>query len=230
MKLLLENWRQFLAEGGPQGIAQDIDEDVFDKVLDWAGVVDKGSISHLGSASMGSAYKINSGDYGSVALKITNDHSEAHSVANLLKSGASNPNVYKVYKVARLPGRGRPKYAIITELLEQPSKDIQYAMGSLYPLVLRGEKGLHKWKGYGFDEVLDAKLEAIISDSSGLGFDPESVREHINKIANALTFLKAQGIDFTDLKASNVLQRGSEPVIIDLGRIAIPKYMQIKDI
>ena len=61
-------------------------------------------------------------------------------------------------------------------------------------------------------------------------FQPEKIKEYIDKIASGLTFLNELGIFFDDLKASNILQRGDEPVIIDLGRIGLPKYMPIDTI
>ena len=231
MKLIIENFRKFLIEELSIGISQEINDEVLDKVFEWAGVTDRSSIKHLGSASMGSAYKIDSKDFGEVVLKITNDGSEAHSTANLINSGQDHPNVYKVYKVGRLPGRGRPKYAIITELLDQPIPEIQYAMGSLYASVRMGEKGFHQWRGFGNDAKLDKKIDVIANDGKTTkGLDPKQIKSYIDKIASGLTFLKNQGTDFTDLKASNVLQRGQEPVIIDLGRVAIPKYSTIEDI
>ena len=231
MKLIIENFRKFISEDITVGISKEIDEEILNKVFEWAGVEDRSSVKHLGSASMGSAYRIKSKDFGDVALKITNDASEAHSTTNLVKSGQEHPNVYKVYKVAKIPTSGMPRYAIITELLNQPDPAIQYAMGSLFSLVRRGEKGLHRWRGYGNNPALDQKLDVISQDAkSQKGFEPEKVKEYIDKIASGLTFLKKLGIDFDDLKASNVLQRGEEPVIIDLGRIGLPKYMTIDTI
>jgi serine/threonine protein kinase len=231
MKLIIENFRKFVKENLEIGISKDLSNEDLNKIFDWAGVKDKNLIKHLGSASMGSAYRIDSKDFGKVALKITNDASEAHSVANLLHSGQEHPNVYKVYKVGKLSGTGRPKYIIITELLEQPSQEIQYAMGSLYGLVRMGEKGFHKWRGYGNDPRLDKKIEVIASDGeSSKGYSSEQIKSYIDKIASGLTFLNNQGTYFTDLKASNVLQRGDEPVIIDLGRVGVPTYSTIEQI
>lgn len=228
MKLIIENFRKFMTEDLTTGISKQIDDETLNKVFEWAGVEDKSSIKHLGSASMGSAYRIKSKEFGDVALKITNDGSEAHSVTNLLNSGKIHPNVYKIYKVARLPGAGRPRYAIITELLSQPDPAIQFAMGSLFPLARRGEKGLYRWRGYGNDSSLDTKLNAIAKDGKALkGFDTEKIKIYLDKILSGLTFLKSLGIHFDDLKASNILQRGEEPVIIDLGRVGLPKYTTI---
>ncbi len=202
MKLIIENFRKFLIEELSIGISQEINDEVLDKVFEWAGVTDRSSIKHLGSASMGSAYKINSKDFGEVVLKITNDGSEAHSTANLINSGQDHP----------IP-------------------EIQYAMGSLYASVRMGEKGFHQWRGFGNDAKLDKKIDVIANDGKTTkGLDPKQIKSYIDKIASGLTFLKNQGTDFTDLKASNVLQRGQEPVIIDLGRVAIPKYSTIEDI
>ena len=69
MKLIIENFRKFLIEELSIGISQEINDEVLDKVFEWAGVTDRSSIKHLGSASMGSAYKINSKDFGEVVLK-----------------------------------------------------------------------------------------------------------------------------------------------------------------
>ena len=55
MKLIIENFRNFLNEEIAVGISKDIDEETLNKVFEWAGVVDTGSIKHLGTASMGSA-------------------------------------------------------------------------------------------------------------------------------------------------------------------------------
>ena len=231
MKLIIENFRKFISEDITVGISKEIDDETLDKVFEWAGVEDKSSVKHPGSASMGSAYRISSRDFGDVVLKITNDSSEAHSTTNLVKSGQEHPNVYKVFKVARIPTSGRPRYAIITELLNQPDPAIQYAMGSLFGLVRLGEKGLHRWRGYGNNPTLDQKLDVIAQDAkSQKNFQPEKIKEYIDKIASGLTFLNELGIFFDDLKASNILQRGDEPVIIDLGRIGLPKYMPIDTI
>lgn len=231
MKLIIENFRKYLTENAMVGISKDIEDETLSKVFDWAGVTDPSSIKHLGTASMGSAYRIDSNDFGEVVLKITKDSSEAHSAASLLQSGQEHPNVYKILKVGKLPGEGPPRYAIITELLNQPIPEIQYAMGSLYPLVRMGEKGFHKWRGFGKDAKLDKIIDAIAkSGEQEKGFDPEQIKIYIDKIASGLTFLKRLGTTFTDLKASNVLQRGEEPVIIDLGRVGMPKYSTIEQI
>ncbi len=231
MKLIIENFKKFLNEEITVGISKDIDEETLNKVFEWAGVIDTDSIKHLGTASMGSAYKINSKDFGESVLKITKDSSEAHSVANLIQSGKDHPNVYKVFKVGKLPGEGPPRYAIVTELLDQPIPEIQYAMGSLYPLVRMGEKGFHRWRGFGSNEKLDRIINSIASSGeTEKGFNPEQIKMYIDKIASGLTFLKNMGTTFTDLKASNVLQRGEEPVIIDLGRVGMPRYSTIEQI
>jgi len=60
--------------------------------------------------------------------------------------------------------------------------------------------------------------------------DRKRIRDSIGKIADGLTFLNKMGIRFSDLKGSNVLQRGDDPVIIDLGRTKPPRYVRFEQI
>lgn len=229
MKLLLENWKNFINETITFGISKDIDKDTLAKIFKWANVSDTSNIEHIGSASMGSAYRIDQNK----VLKITNDMSEANSAGILIKSGLSHPNVYQVYKVGKFLADGRPRYALVLELLQQPTEQMKYAMSSIDSLVRLGRsgEGLYSWGGFGKDPNLDKRIDIIAIDGeSRHGYNKEEIKSHIDKLASGLTFLKKNGIRFSDLKASNVLQRDGEPVIIDLGRVGLSRYVDIETI
>ena len=240
MRLIFENWNKFLTEDEQYRIGRFFpDEEYVKKVLDWAGASDE-TIEHLGSATMGSAYKINSKEYGDSVLKITHDVDEAMSAAIVSDLDEKNPNIYRIYKVGKVDFprslRKRPIYAILMEVLEQPTSGMQFIFRFLDPLVKMGQKGFHRWghierdndgikvfnKRGLLDENLTSLVNVLLTDAEEKGESSEMIIDYINKISNALTFLNDNKIFFDDLKASNILQRSGEPVIIDLGRTNPP--------
>ena len=101
MKLLMENWRQFVEGQQPHyrfvvnEITQLTEEQLrefplsdeeLDKIKEWGGLT--GEPSFLGSGTMGSAYVFDDGK----VLKITSDFKEAQ--AAKLIEGEDHPNVY----------------------------------------------------------------------------------------------------------------------------------------
>jgi len=107
MKLLLENWREYMKETNiyrrvvlneltqlTERELKDfpLSKEEMDKIRDWAQL--EGEPLFLGSGTMGNAYQ-----FGDLVLKINKDQAEAFGARSI--EGQHHPNVYSVKKVAK---------------------------------------------------------------------------------------------------------------------------------
>jgi len=171
MKLLFENWRKFLNEEKKRefllerintlssnrrfvnDILTEIEDDDSRRVFPLSenelnkikGAISlEGAPEFLGSGSQGSAWQ-----FGNRVLKITADTSEAQ--AAYLIIGKDNPNVYKIYLVAKRDVDDRfdtlkhAPYIIVYELLDYPSPEMIDVAEDLFHKV-KQNKIYYSWK------------------------------------------------------------------------------------
>ena len=56
----------------------------------------------------------------------------------------------------------------------------------------------------------------------------EEMKVRLNEIASGMTFLKINGVTYTDIKPSNIMLKNGKAAIIDLGRSSVKGYPQIE--
>jgi serine/threonine protein kinase len=228
MKLLFESWRGYLLEEESTfDIGAHLSSEELEKIKDWAGL--PGDIEHIGTGTMGSAYLI-----GDKVLKLTKDFSEATTAAAII--GLGHPNIYDVYAVGSRPGvtvkTGLP-WVIITEYLLPPTREMRFAAKEIYNDIRSGSKisqRFYNWSGFDALSPDEQKILSSLISFVPPMLDREKVREHVSEIATALTALARKGIRFNDVKPSNIVSKGGQAAIIDLGRAAIQKSVEIPEI
>jgi hypothetical protein len=204
-----------------ESLSKDLPPDEMQKTLAWAELSGEGEF--LARGTMGPAYR-----FGDKALKLTKDASEAY--ASILMIGKEHPNVATTYKVGKREGKVEFPYVIIAEFL-QPAGEATFLVAKDMYDAVRGGYGLGKkfyaWKGIdALDEMETQRLNAMVS------FSPEKFREdmkiRLDEIASGMTFLKENGVIYTDIKPSNIMLKNGKAAIIDLGRSSVNGYPQIE--
>jgi len=177
MKLLMENWRQFVEGQQPHyrlvvnEITQLTEEQIrefplsdeeLDKIKEWGGLT--GEPSFLGSGTMGSAYVFDDGK----VLKITSDFKEAQ--AAKLIEGEDHPNVYKILKVARRWKAGgeapeeesnRP-FVIVYEMVGEPGL-FNFPNEQQKPIIQKAEATVDRHKAWtNWTEDFDSAKENFL--------------------------------------------------------------------
>tara|TARA_R110000824_G_scaffold42491_1_gene125095 strand:+ start:144 stop:806 length:663 start_codon:yes stop_codon:yes gene_type:complete len=217
MKLLLENWNKYITEN----LSKDLPPDELQKTLAWAELSGEGEF--LARGTMGSAYR-----FGDKILKLTKDATEAS--ASTLMIGKEHPNVATIYRVGKREGKAEFPYVIVAEFLE-PSDEATFLIAKDMYDAVKGGYGLgkkfHDWRGLDALDEMDAqRLNAMVS------FSPEELREEmkvrLDEIASGMTFLKINGVTYTDIKPSNIMLKNGKAAIIDLGRSSVNGYPQIE--
>jgi hypothetical protein len=141
-----------------------------------------------------------------------------------------HPNVATIYKAGKREGKVELPYVIVAELLEPAGKAVFLMAEEMYDAV-RGGYGLgkkfHDWRGNdSLDEMDTQRLKAMVSAA------PEDLREEmkirLDEIASGMTFLKNNGVTYTDIKPSNIMLKSGKAAIIDLGRSSVKGYPQIE--
>jgi len=217
MKLLLENWNKYLNEN----LSKDLPADEMQKTLAWAELSGEGEF--LARGTMGPAYR-----FGDKILKLTKDATEAY--ASTLMIGKEHPNVATIYKVGKREGKVEFPYVVVAEFLQPAGQAAFLVAKEMYDAV-RGGYGLgkkfHAWGGNdSLDEMEMQSLNAMVSAA------PEELREEmkirLDEIASGMTFLKENGVTYTDIKPSNIMLKNGKAAIIDLGRSSVKGYPQIE--
>jgi len=217
MKLLLENWNKYLNEN----LSKDLPADELQKTLTWAELSGEGEF--LARGTMGPAYR-----FGDKILKLTKDATEAY--ASTLLIGKEHPNVATIYKVGKREGKADFPYVVVAEFLQPAGQAAFLVAKEMYDAV-RGGYGLgkkfHAWGGNdSLDEMEMQSLNAMVSAA------PEELREEmkirLDEIASGMTFLKENGVIYTDIKPSNIMLKYGKAAIIDLGRSSVKGYPQIE--
>ena len=191
MKLLLENWREYLKDSKSykrvvlnelSDITEEelksfpLSQEELAEVRMWAAL--KGDPLFLGSGTMGSAYQ-----FGDEVLKVTKDHNEARAAQAI--AGKVHPNVYKVKKVARRSGlKGKPPeefpghpFLIVYDLVGEeiggpdlPTRDQQDIIKTIHA---RPHKIYYHWPG-NLDIVKKSFLKWAIKNPRQLEANPIS--------------------------------------------------------
>ena len=217
MKLLLENWNNYITES----LSKDLPADELQKTLAWAELSGEGEF--LARGTMGPAYQ-----FGDKILKLTKDASEAY--ASTLLIGKEHPNVATIYKVGKREGEVEFPYVVVAELLQPTGQATFLVAREMYDAVRAGYglgKKFHAWGGNdSLDEMEMQSLNAMVSAA------PEELREEmkmrLDEIASGMTFLKENGVIYTDIKPSNIMLKNGKAAIIDLGRSSVKSYPQIE--
>ena len=138
--------------------------------------------------------------------------------------GKEHPNVATIYKVGKRaisPEAGAEhNFVIISEFLEPYDRSIILAAREMYKDIKRtsafSEK-LYNWEG--IDKLNEEEIKALVLFVS---YIPEEYRDQaktrVDEIALGLTFLKNNGVIFSDTRPSNILVKNGKAAIIDLGR------------
>ena len=204
-----------------ENLSRELPADDMQKVLAWAGLSGEGEF--IAKGTMGSAYR-----FGDKILKLTKDATEASASTKMI--GKEHPNVATIYKVGKREGEVEFPYVVVAEFLQPAGQAAFLVAKEMYDAV-RGGYGLgkkfHAWRGNdSLDEMDTQRLDAMVSAA------PEELREEmkmrLDEIASGMTFLKINGVTYTDIKPSNIMLKNGKSAIIDLGRSSVKGYPQIE--
>jgi len=201
-----------------ENLSKDLPVDEMQKILAWAGLSGEGE--YIGSGTMGNAYR-----FGDKILKLTKDISEAY--ASHMIMGKEHPNVATIYKVGKRAispeTAAEHNYVIVSEFLEPYDQSIILTAREMYKDI-RSRSKLSKewydWKGIG--NLDDEEVKVL---NTCISWIPEEYRDQartrVDEIALGLTFLKNNGVIFSDTQPSNILVKNGKAAIIDLGRSSV---------
>ena len=204
-----------------ENLSRELPADDMQKVLAWAELSGEGE--SIAKGTMGSAYR-----FGDKILKLTKDATEASASTKMI--GKEHPNVATIYKVGKREGEVEFPYVVVAEFLQPAGQAAFLVAKEMYDAV-RGGYGLgkkfHAWRGNdSLDEMDTQRLDAMVSAA------PEELREEmkmrLDEIASGMTFLKINGVTYTDIKPSNIMLKNGKVAIIDLGRSSVKGYPQIE--
>jgi hypothetical protein len=204
-----------------ENLSRDLPADDMQKILAWAGLSGEGEF--IAKGTMGSAYR-----FGDKILKLTKDASEASASTKMI--GKEHPNVATIYKVGKREGKVEFPYVVVAEFLQPAGQAAFLVAKEMYDAVKGGYglgKKFHAWRGNdSLDEMDTQRLNAMVSAA------PEELRKEmkmrLNEIASGMTFLKINGVTYTDIKPSNIMLKNGKAAIIDLGRSSVKGYPQIE--
>jgi len=204
-----------------ESLSKDLPADDIQKILAWAGLSGDGKF--IAKGTMGSAYQ-----FGDKILKLTKDASEAYASTKMI--GKEHPNVATIYKVGKREGEVDLPYVVVAEFLQPTGKATFLVAKEMYDAV-RGGYGLgkkfHTWKG---NDSLDGMDKQSLNGMVSAAPVPlqEEMKVRLNEIASGMTFLKINGVTYTDIKPSNIMLKNGKAAIIDLGRSSVKGYPQIE--
>jgi hypothetical protein len=198
-----------------ENLSRDLPPNEMQKILAWAGLSGEGE--YIGSGTMGNAYR-----FGDKILKLTKDISEAY--ASHMIMGREHPNVATIYKVGKRaisPKAGAEhNYVIVSEFLGPYDQSIILTAREMYKDIKRTSAFSKKW--YNWEGIDKLNEEEIKSLALFVSYMPEDYRDQaktrVDEIALGLTFLKNNGVIFSDTQPSNILVKNGKAAIIDLGR------------
>ena len=204
-----------------ENLSKDLPTDDMQKILAWAGLSGEGEF--IARGTMGPAYQ-----FGDKILKLTKDASEASASTKMI--GKEHPNVATIYKVGKREGKVEFPYVVVAEFLQPAGQAAFLVAKEMYDAVKGGYglgKKFHAWRGNGsLDEMDTQRLNAMVSAA------PEELRKEmkirLDEIASGMTFLKINGVTYTDIKPSNIMLKNGKAAIIDLGRSSVKGYPQIE--
>ena len=204
-----------------ENLSRDLPADDMQKILAWAGLSGEGEF--IAKGTMGSAYR-----FGDKILKLTKDASEASASTKMI--GKEHPNVATIYKVGKREGKVEFPYVVVAEFLQPAGQAAFLVAKEMYDAVKGGYglgKKFHAWRGNdSLDEMDTQRLNAMVSAA------PEELRKEmkirLDEIASGMTFLKINGVTYTDIKPSNIMLKNGKVAIIDLGRSSVKGYPQVE--
>lgn len=193
--------------------------------------IDVSNLTRLGSGEMGVAYDIG----GNKVLKITTDASEAK--ASHAIKGKKLSRVVQVDDVWKLRGTEPTLFALVTEKLNELSQEEKNEVKTAFAFIREHEPVLASIATQSWDEFVDklyAEMEKDTAEESGIDQKSPGGKNRIRKITvrkhsfivNKLKELKIDemvadlrrvGIQFADYHEDNIMKRGNEFVINDLG-------------
>ena len=204
-----------------ENLSRELPTDDMQKILAWAGLSGEGEF--IAKGTMGPAYR-----FGDKILKLTKDATEASASTKMI--GKEHPNVATIYKVGKREGEVEFPYVVVAEFLQPAGQAAFLVAKEMYDAVKGGYglgKKFHAWRGNdSLDEMDTKRLNAMVSAA------PEELREEmkirLDEIASGMTFLKINGVTYTDIKPSNIMLKNGKVAIIDLGRSSVKGYPQIE--
>lgn len=173
----------------------------------------------LGSGTQGEAFELADGR----VLKLTWDEREAEAAALVARTPDPHGNVVKVFGVARIKGFAQV-WAIVMEKLQRLPKGDPFITYS------------DTWNEFSNERdppanILPEVVDQYIAEmESSYGFsDPEweKFKQWIGEVA---VYLESIGVKFHDFWHGNLMKRGSQYVVIDLGYSISKEYAPIDTI
>lgn len=183
--------------------------------------IDVSGAKALGAGGNGVAF-----DLGQTVLKITKDTKEANSSAVI--RGKDFPNIVKVFDVFRFPDT---EYFGIWQEKLQPCPGQDKNEFTEFVTDVEVESGMFSkiWALGDWKEIVDHAMEGAREDSESTAESVGRVRKEIMvlqrkyQMDKIVAQLKAAKIKFRDFHGGNIMLRGSEHVLIDLGYSQSPR-------
>jgi len=192
--------------------------------------IDTHGARELGHGSNGTAFQLKSGE----VLKVTKDKMEAKTSAYI--KGKKLRNVVQIYDVFKFPAPNDVYYGILQEKLQDMSSTEVRRFDDLDDLLQDAVEDSDEWRGD--NETTSGGYYSILTGLKNMTWDEfeEYIYHYVKtpqaklKAKRALAMLKDQfqldkiadqlvgiGIQFHDYHTGNIMRRGNEHVIIDLG-------------
>jgi cytidyltransferase-like protein len=183
--------------------------------------IDVSNAKPLGVGGNGVAF-----DLGQTVLKVTKDDKEANS--SMVIKGKDFPNIVKVFDVFRFPET--PYFGIWQEKLQPiPPQDKNEFTEFVTDIEVESGMFSDLWKLGDWKEIVDYAMEGAREDEEATPESIARIRKEIMvlqrkyQMDKIVAQLKAAKIQFRDFHGGNVMMRGSEHVLIDLGYSKSPK-------
>jgi hypothetical protein len=145
-------------------------------------------------------------------LKVTLDKTEAYATKHI--EGKKLKNVYQVFEVFKF---GKTDFYGVHEekcLPLKPGNESYWLRNGLPELDFRGYVN---GRVTNVDERISAFLKRALSASTK-GFDTELVRKGLQDVVAGVDQLADNGIKFYDVHSGNIMRRGNDLVLIDIGQ------------
>ena len=190
--------------------------------------VDVSKAQLIGYGSQGAAFDVGGGR----VLKVTYDAKEANASARVM--GMKLPNIVRVYDVFRFPVGD--VYGILQERLSQmPAADKNEFVEFVTDVIVESGTFSQLWWIGDWDTIVETAIEGAKEDDDATPESVARIRRELSvlrekyQMDKIVAQLKRAQIKFRDFHGGNLMLRGSEHVLIDLGYSQAPKA-QIRDL